>query len=180
MAAAKATATAATGAVAVDSDDDDDDGEDKDDKGSGGGGKRENVTSVVAMTAAAAEATTGWRRQRRRRRRQRQQKRQQRRRRQQQRWCRGGTYGGVRGSGSVTYDSMVHVFLQIHFLRSILRRPHTDRIPEGLKKMFRRNRNRDSCGKSATGKENTGIWRIPTGKGNLGVYVHVALTIGSY
>ncbi len=41
--------------------------------------------------------------------------------------------GGVRGSGSVTYDS-TYVFLQIHFLRIILRRPHTDRISEGVKK----------------------------------------------
>jgi hypothetical protein len=41
--------------------------------------------------------------------------------------------GGVRGSGSVTYDS-TYVFLQIHFLRSILRRPYTDRISEGVKK----------------------------------------------
>jgi hypothetical protein len=62
---------------------------------------------------------------------------------------------------------MVHVFLQIHFLRSILRRPHTDRISEGVKKRLRRNRNRDSCGKSATGTENTGIRRIPTGICNL-------------
>ena len=38
--------------------------------------------------------------------------------------------GGVIGSGSVTYDS-IYVFLQIHFLRSILHRPHTDRIPDG-------------------------------------------------
>ena len=57
---------------------------------------------------------------------------------------------------------------QIHFLRIILRRPHTDRIPEGVPKKFRRNRNRDSCEKSATGAENTGILRIPAGITNLG------------
>ena len=59
-------------------------------------------------------------------------------------------------------------FEQIHFLRSILRRPHTDMIPEGAPKKFPRNRNRDSCEKSATGMENTGIRRIPTGMCNLG------------
>jgi hypothetical protein len=32
---------------------------------------------------------------------------------------------------------------------------------------FRRNRNRDSCEKNATGTENTGIRRIPAGIGNL-------------
>jgi hypothetical protein len=47
-------------------------------------------------------------------------------------------------------------------------RPGTDRIPEGVKKKLRRNRNPDSCGKSATGTEKTGIWRIPAGIGNLG------------
>jgi hypothetical protein len=52
-------------------------------------------------------------------------------------------------------------FYQIHFLRSILRRPNTDRIPEGVPKKFRRNRNCDSCEKSATGTEITGIRRIP-------------------
>ncbi len=140
--------------MAVDSDDDDNDGEDKNDEGSGGGGKRDNVTSVVATTAAAAEATA--------------------------RMAAAAAAAKatatataattevvswwylVRGSGSVTYDSTC-VFLQIHFLRSILRRPHTDRISEGVKKKFRRNRNRDSCGKSATGAENTGIRRIPAG-----------------
>ena len=59
-------------------------------------------------------------------------------------------------------------FLQIHFLRSILRRPHIDRISEGVLKIFRRNRNHDSCEKIATGTENTGIRRIPAGIGNLG------------
>jgi hypothetical protein len=33
---------------------------------------------------------------------------------------------------------------------------------------FRRNRNRDSCEKNATGTENTGIRRIPAGICNLG------------
>jgi hypothetical protein len=33
--------------------------------------------------------------------------------------------------------------------------------------MFRRNRNRDSCEKNATGTENTEIRRIPAGIGNL-------------
>ena len=42
--------------------------------------------------------------------------------------------GGVRGSGSC--DSTYYVVLQIHFLRSILRRPHTDRISEGVKKSY--------------------------------------------
>ena len=54
-------------------------------------------------------------------------------------------------------------FEQSHFLHSILRRPHTDRIPEGVPKKFQRNRNRDSCEKSATETENTGIRRIPAG-----------------
>ena len=48
-----------------------------------------------------------------------------------------------------------------------VRRPGTDRIPEGVPKKFLRNRNRDSCEKSATGEENTGILRIPTGITNL-------------
>ena len=42
--------------------------------------------------------------------------------------------GGVRGSGS--YDSTYYVILQIHFLCSILRRPHTDRISEGVKTSY--------------------------------------------
>jgi hypothetical protein len=41
--------------------------------------------------------------------------------------------------------------------------PHTDRIPKGVAKMLRRNRNRNSCEKNATGTENTGILRIPAG-----------------
>jgi hypothetical protein len=46
-------------------------------------------------------------------------------------------------------------------------RPGTDRIPEGVPKKFLRNRNHDSCEKSATGEENTGIPRIPAGITNL-------------
>jgi len=49
----------------------------------------------------------------------------------------------------------------------ILRWLHTDRIPEGVLKKFRRNRNHDSCEKSATGAENAGILRIPAGITNL-------------
>jgi hypothetical protein len=48
-----------------------------------------------------------------------------------------------------------------------VRRPGTDRISEEVKKKLRRNSNRDSCGKSATGTENTGIRRIPAGICNL-------------
>jgi hypothetical protein len=48
-----------------------------------------------------------------------------------------------------------------------VRRPGTDRISEEVKKKLRRNRNRESCGKSATGTENTGIRRIPAGICNL-------------
>jgi len=49
-----------------------------------------------------------------------------------------------------------------------VRRPGTDRISEEVNKKLRRNRNHDSCGKSATGTENTGIRRIPAGICNLG------------
>ena len=38
-------------------------------------------------------------------------------------------------------------FLQIYFLHSILRRPHTDRIPDDVPKKLQRNRNRVSCEK---------------------------------
>ncbi len=48
-----------------------------------------------------------------------------------------------------------------------VRRPGTDRIPEGVPKKFLRNRNHDSCEKSATEEENTGILRIPAGITNL-------------
>jgi hypothetical protein len=50
-----------------------------------------------------------------------------------------------------------------------VRRPGTDRIPEGVPKKLLRNRNRDSCEKSATDteEENTGILRIPAGITNL-------------
>jgi hypothetical protein len=57
----------------------------------------------------------------------------------------------------------------MHFLRSFLRRPHTERISDGVLKMFRRNRNRDSCEKNTTGTEYTGIRRIPAGLGNLAI-----------
>ena len=51
-----------------------------------------------------------------------------------------------------------------------VRRPHTDRIPEGVPKILRRKkRNRDSCKKNATGTENTGILRISVGICNLGL-----------
>jgi hypothetical protein len=50
---------------------------------------------------------------------------------------------------------------------SYVRRPGTERIPEGVKTKLRRNRNPDSCGKNATGTEKTGIRRIPAGKDNL-------------
>jgi hypothetical protein len=56
---------------------------------------------------------------------------------------------------------------QIHFLRSFLRRPHTDRFPDDVLKKLRRNRYRDSCEKNATGTENTGIGRIPAGICNI-------------
>jgi hypothetical protein len=56
---------------------------------------------------------------------------------------------------------------QIHFVFSLLRRPHTDRFPDDVLKKLRRNWNRDSCEKNATGAEKTGIRRIPAGIGNL-------------
>ncbi len=57
-----------------------------------------------------------------------------------------------------------------------IRRPGTDRISEEVKTKLRRNRNRDSCGKSATGMENTEIRRIPAGICNL-VYLAPACQI---
>ena len=48
-----------------------------------------------------------------------------------------------------------------------VRRPHTDRIPEGVSKMLQQNRNRDSYEKNATRMENTRILRIPAGICNL-------------
>jgi hypothetical protein len=45
-----------------------------------------------------------------------------------------------------------------------------------LKKRLRRNRNRDSCGKSAPGTENTGIRRIPAGICNLALVAASATT----
>ncbi len=68
--------------------------------------------------------------------------------------------GGHVGSGKM--DKVLFKALRLY-----LRRPHTDRISEGVPKKLRRNRNRDSCEKSATGTENTGIWRIPAGITNL-------------
>ncbi len=59
------------------------------------------------------------------------------------------------------------VVYQIHFLRSFLRRPHTDRFPDDVLKKLRWNRNCDSYEKNATGAEKTGIQRIPAGIGNL-------------
>ena len=53
------------------------------------------------------------------------------------------------------------------FLRLYLCRPDTDRISEGVPKKLQRNRNRDSCEKSATGTENTGILRISAGITNV-------------
>ena len=64
--------------------------------------------------------------------------------------------------------------LKLFFFKSYVasygyvRKPGTDRISEEVKNNLRRNRNRDSCGKSATGTENTGIRRIPAGICNLG------------
>ena len=59
-----------------------------------------------------------------------------------------------------------------------VRRPGTDRIPEGVPKKFLRNRNRDSCEKSATGEENTGILRIPAGITNLAWHKEFILCAG--
>ncbi len=56
---------------------------------------------------------------------------------------------------------------QIDILRSFLCKPHTDRFPDDVLKKLRRNRNHDSCEKSATGMENAGIRRIPAGICNL-------------
>jgi len=58
-------------------------------------------------------------------------------------------------------------FLQIHFLCSIPRRPHTDRFPDDVPKNLRQNRNRVFCEKNITEAEITGIRRIPTGITNL-------------
>jgi hypothetical protein len=66
----------------------------------------------------------------------------------------------------VSYSVFVY---QIDILRSFLRRPHTDRFPDDVLKKNRRNRNHDSCIKSTTGVEKTGIRRIPAGICNLGI-----------
>ncbi len=55
---------------------------------------------------------------------------------------------------------------QVHFLRSFLPRPHTDRFPDDILKKIRWNRIHDSYEKNATGMENTGIRRIPARIGN--------------
>jgi hypothetical protein len=65
----------------------------------------------------------------------------------------------------VSYSVFVY---QIDILHSFLRRPHTDRFPYDVLKKLRPNKNCDSCEKSATGAEETGIRRIPTGITNLG------------
>jgi len=60
---------------------------------------------------------------------------------------------------------------------------HTDRITEGAPKKFLRNRNRDSCEKSATGAENTGILRVPAGITNLDlkcVVCHLSSVVRTY
>ncbi len=58
------------------------------------------------------------------------------------------------------FKSYVASYVYVH-------RPGTDRIPEGVEKKLGQNRNPDSCGKSATGTEKTGIRRIPAGICNL-------------
>ncbi len=71
----------------------------------------------------------------------------------------------------IEYHRIVSYFVfvyQIDILCSFLRRPHTDRFPDDVLKKLWRSRNRDSCKKSTTGAEKTGIQRIPTGITNLG------------
>ena len=74
-------------------------------------------------------------------------------------WC----FCGCTRSLIVLFKS----YVGIRIAHSYACRPGTDRIPEGVSKKFLRNRNRDSCEKSARGKENTGILRIPIGITNL-------------
>jgi hypothetical protein len=68
---------------------------------------------------------------------------------------------------------VTHEIVRLFFFKSYVtsygyvRRPRTDRIPEGVKQKLRQNRNPDSCGKSATGMEKTGTRRIPAGICNL-------------
>ncbi len=57
-------------------------------------------------------------------------------------------------------------------LCSFLRKPHTDRFPDGVQKKLWQNSNRDFCEKNATGTEYTGIRRIPAGITNLGLGAH--------
>jgi len=94
-----------------------------------------------------------------------------------------GSGGGNKGSGdgagategvaATAVDSSLRSVEYLCFFSNkfisyvILRRPHTDRITEGVPKKFRRNRNCDSCEKSATEAENAGILRIPAGITNL-------------
>jgi hypothetical protein len=79
--------------------------------------------------------------------------------------------------GHLKYQEYLRFFVyQIHFLRSFLRRPHTDRFPDDALKKLRRNRNHDSCEKNATGAEKTGIRRIPAGIGNLVFHEACVLT----
>jgi hypothetical protein len=74
----------------------------------------------------------------------------------------GVTEGAVATQTSVAwrltavYVESTYVFLQIHFLRSILRRHHKDRILMSFLPRFRRS-------KRATGTEKTGIRRISAG-----------------
>ncbi len=58
-------------------------------------------------------------------------------------------------------------FLQIHFLRSILRLPHTDRIPDGLPAKVPAEQKSWYLFKTSNRNRKTGIRRIPTGLGNL-------------
>jgi hypothetical protein len=113
--------------------------------GGGGGrcGGRGTVTTAVAAATEAVAATKGA----------------------------GATEGARRQQrGVMLYCSLerrLGLFKSYVASYGYVRRPGTDRIPEGVKKKLRRNRNPDSCGKSATGTEKTGIRRIPAGIGNL-------------
>ncbi len=60
----------------------------------------------------------------------------------------------------VEYHRIVSYFVfvyQTDILSSFLRRPHTDRFPDDVLNKLRQNRNHDSCEKSTTGAEKTGI-----------------------
>ncbi len=96
-----------------------------------------------------------------------------------QKWGRSNGGGGTamvvdRSHHRVWYHRIVlySVFVkQIDILRSFLHRPYTYRFPDDVPKKIRRNRNRDSCEKSATGAEKTGIRMIPAGIGNLALII---------